>query len=482
MRCLRLTLSSPPHPRPRPACSLVALLFLRAQASLVDISAVLTAVEKGAIKRFGSLDVPSPYEVPADLKHVLDLPSVLIAGRPRITAGGLSSAAAASAAASAADTPGAAEVDATTGAVSFGVAADGGLPDVARICVFSCRSYGIFGSRFAAAAAAWNADASKPIKLRFECYPSKLSAATAHLASGCRAVCDFVNDEADADVVRTFKGNGTQIILNRCAGFDKVDLAACAEHGMKVARVPAYSPEAVAQMGASLLLSLAWRLSSPPAASTSASASASASASTSASGAVLKPSLLLGPGTTVGVLGTGRIGYLFAMIMQGLGCRVIAYDPYKNAAIEAAGIPYLEIDEILAQADVISLHVPLLPATKHMLNAEAIGKLKKGATVVNVSRGGLVDTEAILGGLESGQIGAYGADVYEFEADYFFEDRSAEPLADALLARLIAHPNVQLTGHLAFLTEEALSQIVSTTMLNLSQHLEGVELTNEVKA
>ena len=437
------------------------------------MEAVLNAVESGVIRRFGSLDAPSMHAVPASLAKTLDRPNVLIAGRARkVIAPASSSSSAAAAASTAAPDASMSSADSTTGAehgatapaaICFGVAPDdASSSDCVRVCVFSCRSYGIFGERFAAAAAAWNADPERMSKLRFECYPMKLSAATCHLAFGCQAVCNFVNDEADGEVVRQLKANGTGIILNRCAGFDKIDLAACAEVGLKVARVPAYSPEAVAQMGAALLLSLAWRLGAP-------------------GGGGRAPSVQMGPGTVVGVLGTGRIGYLFAMIMQGFGCKVVAYDPYKNKLIEEAGIPYLEVDEILAQADVVSLHVPLLPATTHIINAEAIAKMKKGVTLINVSRGALVDTNAVIEGLASAQIGAYGADVYEFEADYFFEDRSAEPLADAQLARLVADPNVQLTGHQAFLTEEALSQIVSTTMTNLSQYLDGGELKNEVK-
>ena len=188
-------------------------------------------------------------------------------------------------------------------------------------------------------------------------------------------------------------------------------------------------------------------------------------------------------GTTVGVLGTGRIGYLFAMIMQKLGCEVIAYDPYRNAAIEAAGIPYLTVEEIYARADVISLHVPLLPTTEHMINEEVVSqKLRPGAILLNVSRGGLIDTEAVVKGLAAGQLGGYGSDVYEYEAPYFFDDHSKDDAKDALLSSLLACPTAQITGHQAFLTNEALSQIVLTTTTNLHQFLRGEELKNQVKA
>ena len=326
------------------------------------------------------------------------------------------------------------------------------------MAVFSSKQY--FTEGFAAAAADWNAGQSPKINFLF--LEDRLGEETAELAKGCRAVCNFVNDDASEAVIQKLKGLGVELILNRCAGFDKVDLAAAGAEGVKVARVPAYSPEAVAQHAVSLLLAQKWGM-------------------TGASSEAPSPLGLDLSATTVGVLGTGRIGYLFAMVMQGFGCKIVAYDPFKNPAIEAAGIPYLTVDEVLAQADVLSLHVPLLPTTKHMIDADAIAKLKPGCTVLNVSRGGLVDTGAVVDGLQSGQISFYGSDVYEFEGPYFFDDHSGAPMADELLARLIAQPNVQLTGHQAFLTKEAVGQIVGTTIKNLSQFLEGAELTNEVK-
>jgi len=234
-----------------------------------------------------------------------------------------------------------------------------------------------------------------------------------------------------------------------------------------VVRVPAYSPDAVAQQAVSLLFSLKWQLAKVP---------GSAPVGDAPLGLNLK-------GTTVGVLGTGRIGYLFAMIMQKLGCDVIAYDPYRNAAIEAAGIPYLTVEEIYARADVISLHVPLLPTTQHMINEEVVSqKLRPGVILLNVSRGGLIDTEAVVKGLAAGQIGGYGSDVYEYEAPYFFDDHSKDDAKDALLSSLLACPTAQITGHQAFLTNEALSQIVLTTTTNLHQFLRGEELKNQVQA
>ena len=385
-------------------------------------------------------------------------------------------------------------------------------------------------------------------------HESRLDASTAHLASGCKAICLFVNDDGSEAVLRELKNLGVELILMRCAGFDKINLAVAAEVGLKVVRVPAYSPDAVAQQAVSLLFSLKWQVharphphpsslvshrsplaarrspltarrsplaarpshftlhtstSTLPSTLTSTvhlhshphlslptphiSPSPSPSPSPSLKRQLAKvpgsapvsdaPLGLNLKGTTVGVLGTGRIGYLFAMIMQKLGCEVIAYDPYRNAAIEAAGIPYLTVEEIYARADVISLHVPLLPTTEHMINEEVVSqKLRPGAILLNVSRGGLIDTEAVVKGLAAGQLGGYGSDVYEYEAPYFFDDHSKDDAKDALLSSLLACPTAQITGHQAFLTNEALSQIVLTTTTNLHQFLRGEELKNQVKA
>jgi len=349
--------------------------------------------------------------------------------------------------------------------VSAGAQLDDASPPV-RVAFFSSRSY--FTERFAHSAtehAAAGDDTLPP--LRYEMHESRLDASSAHLASGCKAVCLFVNDDGSEAVLRELKNLGVELILMRCAGFDKINLAVAAEVGLKVVRVPAYSPDAVAQQAVSLLFSLKWQLAKVP---------GSAPVSDAPLGLNLK-------GTTVGVLGTGRIGYLFAMIMQKLGCEVIAYDPYRNAAIEAAGIPYLTVEEIYARADVISLHVPLLPTTEHMINEEVVSqKLRPGAILLNVSRGGLIDTEAVVKGLAAGQLGGYGSDVYEYEAPYFFDDHSKDDAKDALLSSLLACPTAQITGHQAFLTNEALSQIVLTTTTNLHQFLRGEELKNQVKA
>lgn len=402
-------------------------VLLAATSSMVDLPSAQTALSAG---KLGKLGIGALDGVATDAVAALTAnPNVLIAGR---APSGYAS-----------DTAAAADKCEPTVAGST-------AEDACRVAFFSARSY--FTERFGAAVASVEG-------VRFESHSARLDASTVSKAAGCKAVCLFVNDDASAEVLRTLKAGGTECIFMRCAGFDKVDLAVAQELGMRVLRVPAYSPEAVAQQAVALLLALKWNLATNAA---------------GAAGLDLK-------NTTVGVLGTGRIGYLFAMIMQGFGCKVLAYDPYKNKAIEEAGIPYLTPEEIYAQADVISIHVPLLPATKYMINEEVVPKLKKGCTLLNVSRGALVATQAIIDGLTSGQISAYGTDVYEYEANYFFDDHSGKPMEDKLLKDLIAAPNMQITGHQAFLTNEALGQIVGTTMTNLQTFRDGAESKNEVK-
>ena len=420
-------------------------MLITSSAGLIDIEAVGAALET---KRLGHLGVISG-DVPPGLRT---LPNVI--AKPALGVNPPTVVAATSAAAA---NPWAAA----------SVTAGPDTPEAMRVAFFSARPY--FTERFAGACDAHNAakeDGAPPI--RFEMHAARLETSSAALAAGCKAVCLFVNDDGSADVLRELQAAGVETVLMRCAGFDKIDLSVAAELGLKVARVPAYSPEAVAQQAVALLLTLKWKLASAGGAPTTASS----------------PLGLNLSGTTVGVLGTGRIGYLFAMIMQGFGCKILAYDPYKNKAIEEAGIPYLTLEEVYAQADVLSLHVPLLPSTKYMINAEAIGRMKEGVTLLNVSRGALIDTTAVVTALQSGAIGAYGTDVYEHESPYFFDDHSsdAEGERDPLLSSLIGMDTVLLTGHQAFLTAEALTQIVGTTMLNLNQRMRGEELKNEVKA
>jgi D-lactate dehydrogenase len=283
-----------------------------------------------------------------------------------------------------------------------------------------------------------------------------LTAKTAVLAKGSQAVCAFVNDQIDADVLAEFKRLGVGLVALRSAGFNNVDLPAAKRLGISVARVPAYSPDAVAEHAVALMLSL--------------------NRKTHLAYARLREGNfaldgLIGfnfAGRTVGVIGTGKIGGCVAKIMLGFGCKVVAYDVKPNPDYEALGVTYGTIDAILAHADIITLHCPLTPATKHLINAAAIAKMKPGIMLINTSRGGIVDTQAVTDGLNSGAIGYLGLDVYEEEGDLFFEDLSDTVIHDDVFERLLMFRNVLVTGHQAFLTEEALRAIAETTVENIS--------------
>jgi D-lactate dehydrogenase len=185
-------------------------------------------------------------------------------------------------------------------------------------------------------------------------------------------------------------------------------------------------------------------------------------------------------GKTVGIVGTGKIGEIFAGIMKGLGCHLLAYDPYPNEAVKAMGASYVSLDELLAQSDIISLHCPLMSETHHVINSTSVSKMKKGAMLINTSRGGLIETQAVIDGLKSGRIGALGLDVYEEEGDLFFEDLSCDVIQDDIFSRLLTFPNVLITGHQAFLTQEALHNIATTTLDNIQKVLAGEPTPNEV--
>ena len=284
----------------------------------------------------------------------------------------------------------------------------------------------------------------------------RLSPSTAALARGYPAVCAFVNDTLDREVLTTLASGGTKFIALRCAGFNNVDLVAAKELGLSVVRVPAYSPYAVAEHTLGLILTLNRKIHRAHARIREHNFSLNG---------------LVGfdlHGRTIGIIGTGEIGATFAKIMSGFGCRLIAFDPRPNPDCLAIGVEYVSLDELYAQADIISLHCPLTPQTKYLINAEAISKMKMGVMIVNTSRGAVIDTRAVIEGLKSGRIGYLGVDVYEEEGNYFFRDMSDEMIADDVLARLTTFPNVLITGHQAFFTREALSAIAQTTLQNLS--------------
>jgi D-lactate dehydrogenase len=293
---------------------------------------------------------------------------------------------------------------------------------------------------------------------------------TVHLAAGYDGVCIFVNDTADAGVLEQLKAGGTRLVALRCTGFNNVDLKAAEALGMKVVRVTDYSPYSVAEHATALLLAINRKIHR-------------AYNRTRDSNFALDG--LMGfdlHGKSVAVIGTGKIGRVFARIMVGFGCNVIGYDKYPCKEFEELGGHYAQPGEIGRDADIVSLHCPLTPETYHVINADTIARAKRGALLINTSRGALVDTEAVIEGLKSGQIGGFATDVYEQEAGIFFRDLSSVVVTDDVLQRLISFPNVIVTGHQAFFTQEAVTTICETTMQSVTEFATGRPLSNEIKA
>ncbi|MBX2925495.1 MAG: 2-hydroxyacid dehydrogenase [Chitinophagaceae bacterium] len=277
------------------------------------------------------------------------------------------------------------------------------------------------------------------------------------------AVCVFVNDKVNAEVIKVLAQKGVKVIALRCAGFNNVNLEAAKQYGIKICRVPAYSPEAVAEHTLAMILALNRK--------THKAYNRVREQNFSLNG-------LLGfnlHGKTVGVIGTGNIGKAFCRMMLGLGCKVIAYDVYEDPEMLAKGVTYHAIDELLPEADIISLHCPLTEQTHHLINATAIARMKKGVMLINTSRGKLVHTAAAIEALKSGHIAYLGIDVYEQEEKLFFKDLSESIIEDDTIQRLMSFPNVLVTAHQAFFTEEALEQIATTTLQNV-QRLLGDQL------
>jgi D-lactate dehydrogenase len=299
----------------------------------------------------------------------------------------------------------------------------------------------------------------------------QLSELTAPLAAGFPAVCLFVNDVANAKTLETLAAKGSRILALRCAGFNNVDLQAAAAVGIKVVRVPAYSPYAVAEHTVGLILMLNRKLYR-------------------AYNRVRDDNFsldgLLGfdlHGCTVGVIGTGKVGLIFARIMHGFGCSLLGYDAYPNPEFEAIGAArYVELSELLENADILSLHCPLLPETHHLINADTIEQMKPGVMLINTSRGALIDTKAVIAGIKTGQIGYLGIDVYEQEDELFFEDLSDTVIQDDAFQHLQSFSNVVITAHQAFFTRDALESIARTTLSNLTAFEQGRPCGNEVKA
>jgi len=290
---------------------------------------------------------------------------------------------------------------------------------------------------------------------------ARLTPETALLAKDYSAICVFTNDVVDAPVIKQLSEMGVKLIALRCAGFNNVDLQAAETYGVTVVRVPAYSPYAVAEHTLALILCLNRHVHK---------------AYNRVRDGNFSLDGLMGfdlHGKTVGVVGTGKIGAITASILKGFGCNLLGVDQYPNKECEALGMNYVELDTLLAQSDIISLHCPLTPETFHLINAEAIKKMKRGMMIINTSRGGLIDTVAVTEGLKSGQVGSLGIDVYEEEGDLFFEDLSDQVIQDDVFSRLLTFPNVLITGHQAFFTAEAMTKISEVTTNNIQQFSKG---------
>ena len=298
-------------------------------------------------------------------------------------------------------------------------------------------------------------DANKAFNFQLEFFETHLGPHSVNVVNNTQVVCVFVNDKITTEVVEVLATKGVKIIALRCAGFNNVDIAACKEKGIKVCRVPAYSPEAVAEHALALIMTLNRK--------TNKAYNRVREQNFSLNG-------LLGfnvHNKTVGVIGTGNIGHAFCKIMLGLGCKVMAFDLIANKDLEAMGVTYHPLVELLQNADILSLHCPLNEQTKHLINVTTIALMKKGVMIINTSRGALIDTHAVIVGLKKAQIGYLGIDVYEQEDKLFFKDLSSNIIQDDDIQRLMSFPNVLVTAHQAFFTKEALEEIAHVTLTNI---------------
>ena len=300
-------------------------------------------------------------------------------------------------------------------------------------------------------------------------FDASLNASTTNLAIGFEAVCIFVNDKVDREAVEKLSGNGIKLIALRCAGFNNVDIAAATQKNIKVVRVPAYSPQAVAEHAVALILTLNRKTHK-------------------AYNRIRENNFslekLMGFNLyqkTVGVIGTGKIGSIFCEIMLGFGCNVIAFDITESKQLKEKGIVYKTFDAVLRQSDIISLHCPLTPATFHLINSSSFAKIKKGAMLINTSRGAVINASDAIEALKNEQLGYLGIDAYEQEENLFFKDLSGTIIADEVIGRLMSFHNVLITAHQGFFTHEAMDQIATTTFNNLTEFENSSVLKNEVK-
>ena len=298
---------------------------------------------------------------------------------------------------------------------------------------------------------------------------TRLTAETAPLAQGSEVVSIFVNDDASSAVLSSLKEGGVKYLALRSAGFNHVDLAEAGRLGLRVARVPEYSPAAIAEHTIALMLTMNRKI-------------------IRAHNRVREMNFSLEgltgfdmSGKTAGIIGTGKIGQVVARILHGFNCRILAYDPYENDGLKSRlGVQYVDLEMLFRESDIITLHLPLTPDSRYIINRESIRHMKEGVMLVNTSRGGLVNTRDVIGALKKGKIGFYGMDVYEEEEGLFFEDHSEQILQDDVIARLMTFPNVLITSHQAFLTQEALNEIADTTRRNIDCWAQGIASPNEL--
>ena len=309
-----------------------------------------------------------------------------------------------------------------------------------------------------------------PTEHKFVFFEAQLNTDTVNLTQGFDGVCIFVNDHADSEIISELKNNGIKVIALRCAGFNNVDVKAAEKAGIRVVRVPAYSPEAVAEHAVALIMTL--------------------NRKTHKAYLRIKENnfsleRLTGfniYGKTVGVIGTGKIGKAFCKIMLGFGAKVIAYDKFEDEEAKKLGIKYVTFEEVLKNSDIISLHCPLTPETKYMIDWEAFANMKDGVMLINTSRGALINTKDAILALKRGKIGYLGIDVYEQEEHLFYKDLSENIIPDDTIARLMSFPNVMMTSHQGFFTKEALTEIAATTVGNIDCVAQGKPSPNEVKS
>jgi len=329
-----------------------------------------------------------------------------------------------------------------------------------KVAVFSTESY---DREFLAAA---NVDAGHDLTF----YEPRLAAHTCPLAAGFPAICAFVNDQLDAQVLSVLAQNGVRLIAMRCTGFNNVDLRAAEQLKVTVTRVASYSPYSVAEHAVALILALNRKLYK--------AYNRIREGNFSLQG-------LMGfdlHGRSAGIVGTGKIGAVVARILHGFGCKVLAYDVTENPEIKAFGVRYVSKEELFAESDIISLHCPLVPATHHLIDAEALTMMKSGVMLINTSRGALIDTKAVIESLKSGRLGFLGLDVYEEEADLFYRDLSSRVIEDDVFSRLLTFPNVLITGHQAFFTRNALEAIAQETLHNITLFERGEQPSGLITA